>query len=288
MKLALGTVQFGLNYGIANSSGQVSMETANILLSQAFEAGIDTLDTAISYGESESVLGLLGVKSWKIITKLPAIPSNCYNIKLWVKDEIAASMKRLKIRKLQGILLHRPSQLMEDIGPDIYEALEELKKEKLVSQIGISVYHTSELEEILSNYNIDIVQAPLNILDRSLETSGWADKLKSRGVEIHIRSVFLQGLLLMPGQNRPAKFDRWPKIWDEWERWLLETGLTPLQACLRYVSNCPNIDKVIIGVDTTEQLNEAINAAQGRLNSLPEFDIDNASDLINPARWSDL
>lgn len=288
MKLALGTVQFGLDYGVANTSGRVTAQEASAILQQAQACGLDTLDTAIAYGESEAVLGRLGIERWNTITKLPAVPDDCQDVAQWVQEQIDQSMARLGVSQLHGVLLHRPAQLLEKIGPALYGALQSIKAQGKSRKIGVSVYGPSELEALFNAYAIDIVQAPLNILDRGLVESGWAGRLHDEGVEVHTRSAFLQGLLLMPAAQRPAKFSPWENIWRAWDGWLEQEDLTPLQACLRYATNLPQVDRVVVGVDTATQLQQIIEAADGKLSTMPEFpDVQDAR-LINPASWNQL
>lgn len=288
MKLALGTAQFGLNYGVANTSGRVSAEMAAAILRRAQLAGMDTLDTAIAYGDSESVLGGLGVQGWNVVSKLPAVPVRCPNVAQWVRKKVQESLQSLGLQRMHGLLLHSPGQLLEGIGNDLYTALQSLKAEGWVSKVGVSVYGPAELADLWPKYHFDLIQAPANILDRSLVDSGWASQLKDAGVEIHIRSVFLQGLLLMPADKRPARFKPWADIWQEWDSWLLATGLTPVQACLRYVNSLDVIDRVVVGVDAMTQLNDVVAAADGALDSLPLFKPLQDLRLINPASWNQL
>jgi aryl-alcohol dehydrogenase-like predicted oxidoreductase len=105
---------------------------------------------------------------------------------------------------------------------------------------------------------------------------------------VYTRSAFLQGLLLMPATQRPAKFNLWADVWNVWDRWLERQGLTPLQACMRYVTSLPQIDRVVVGVDTAVQLNQIVEAVDGKLATLPEFDTLQDARLINPASWNQL
>jgi aryl-alcohol dehydrogenase-like predicted oxidoreductase len=184
---------------------------------------------------------------------------------------------------LYGLLLHRPGQLLEKIGPSLFEALQVLKVDGLICKTGVSVYGTVGLDAIFEKYKLDLIQAPFNILDRGLVESGRAARMKAAGVEVHTRSAFLQGLLLMPEEQRPSKFDRWQPVWQEWARWLNETGLTPLQACLQFAIAQEHIDRVVVGVDTSEQLREIILAADGKLSSLPSFSPLLDDRLVNPS-----
>ncbi|SUX29961.1 aldo/keto reductase [Chromobacterium vaccinii] len=288
MKLALGTVQFGMEYGVANAAGRTTKEEASSILRLARQANMDMLDTAIAYGDSESVLGLLGVQSWKIVTKLSAVPDGCSNVGLWVREQVNASLKRLGTSKLYALLLHRPAQLFEENGRALFAALQLLKAEGLVEKTGVSVYGPTELKLIFNHFPLDLIQAPLSIVDRSLVDSGWGDRLKRAGVEIHTRSAFLQGLLLMPAHSRPVKFNRWENVWSEWERWLTMTGLTPLQACLRYANTLDCVDRVVVGVDSVRHLSQIIEAVTGELPSLPSFKPLQDDRLINPASWNQL
>ena len=288
MKLALGTVQFGLDYGVSNVTGRVTAKEAKAILQCAQTYEIDTLDTAIAYGDSEAVLGHLGVDNWKTITKLPAVPNDCHNVTQWVHDQIQQSMTRLGLTQLYGVLLHRPGQLLESMGPSLYAALQDLKAQGFTCKVGVSVYEPTELDPLFNTFSLDLVQAPLNILDRALIKSGWANHLHASGVELHTRSAFLQGLLLMSPDQRPAKFNHWLDIWNVWDAWLAREGLSPAEGCLRYVCNLLDIDRVIVGVDNVSQLCEIAKASKGQLSSLPEFNSLKDTRLINPASWSQL
>jgi aryl-alcohol dehydrogenase-like predicted oxidoreductase len=284
-RLALGTVQFGLPYGIANQAGQVSRDEAAAILGHAWAAGIDTLDTAISYGESEQQLGKIGVGQWRVVSKLPAIPESCTDVAAWVQKSIHGSLDRLRIPKLHGLLLHRSEQLLGSPGDALYQALVKLKDQNKVGKIGVSIYDPVELDALWSRYRLDLVQAPFNILDRRLATSGWLTRLHQAGVEVHVRSTFLQGLLLMDAVDRPAKFNRWQPLWDEWHRWLGEQALTPLQACLGFAYSQFEIDRVVVGVDSLKQLQEILVGVKGPVVALPTALMSGDLDLINPSRW---
>jgi aryl-alcohol dehydrogenase-like predicted oxidoreductase len=288
MKIALGTVQFGLDYGIANQAGRTTLEEIKKILHQAELANIDTLDTAIAYGNSESILGQAYVGNFQVITKLPPIPEDCTNISKWAEEQIINSLTRLNIDHLQGVLLHQPSQLISKNGDQLFSALHKLKSNGVTKKIGISIYEPEELEQLEKLMPFDIVQAPLNILDSRLIHSEWIEKLKKQGTEIHVRSVFLQGLLLMSNNQRPEKFSPWSEIWQEWSRWLDETKLSPLQACLGYILNIQGIDKLIIGVDSALHLQEILAAADTKLPSLPNWPHLIDTNLITPSKWSTL
>jgi aryl-alcohol dehydrogenase-like predicted oxidoreductase len=288
MKLVLGTAQFGADYGIANKYGRMSLYEARRLLLDAGAHGMNMLDTAIAYGESETMLGQIGVSEFHIITKMPAVPDDCSKADVWIENQIKGSLGRLGIDCLYALLLHRPDQLFGAQAKKILSALEDLKAKGMIKKIGISIYSPDELEQLYKVLHFDLVQAPLNILDHSMVDSGWIQRLKRMGVELHVRSVFLQGLLLMPSFRRPDKFNRWQAVWSEWDRWLTETGLSPLEACLRYVLSIDTVERIVIGVDNVEQLKEVLAVEKKTLTTFPNWPQNIDTDLINPSHWSHL
>jgi len=177
-KLALGTAQFGLDYGISNKTGQVRDSEAIGIINIARKMGLTTIDTAMAYGESESRLALIGVEEFEIITKLPEFPDRDFPVRDWVESQINGSITRLRVDHLHGVLLHRPQQVLGSYGNEIVKALENLKELGKIRQIGVSIYSPNELEAIMNIIKIDIVQAPMNILDQRLARSGWLEKLK--------------------------------------------------------------------------------------------------------------
>lgn len=288
VKLALGTVQFGLNYGIANRKGQVGLEQAREIVATARSRGIDTLDTAIGYGQSEATLGRLGVSGFNLITKLPALPSDCSDVSGWAEAQLAGSFERLGCSCVYGLLLHRPEQLLGERGAALYRALSELQCQGLVQKIGVSIYEPQELGRLFDEMHFDLVQAPFNLLDTRLVESGWLQRIATIGSELHVRSVFMQGLLLMSATERPAKFSRWAPLWQAWHAWLQASGLTPVQACLRHALAFPEISRVVVGVDSAQQLQEIVRSASGEMPEIPSTLRSIDADLLNPSRWSQL
>lgn len=286
MKLALGTVQFGMDYGIANNGGQTNPKMARKILEFANQHHIDTLDTAAAYGNSEQILGLNDLDQFRVISKIPPSTNLHINPSDWVEKCLKASLKNLKVSSLSGLLLHRPLELLQANGKCLYNALVDAKKQGVTEKIGISIYSPSDLDS-LKGFDFDIVQAPMNLLDRRLINSGWLNRLKQGGTEIHIRSAFLQGLLLMPPAERPPYFAPWSDLLTEYDCWLQQQRLMPLQACLGYLNSIPEIDKIVVGVDTTEQLKEIVKSVDFNQGlSAPDSLQSDDQNLINPAQWS--
>jgi aryl-alcohol dehydrogenase-like predicted oxidoreductase len=287
MRLALGTAQFGQSYGISNKSGQVSQSAAKSIINLAKSSRINMLDTAIAYGESEATLGLIGVKDFKLVTKLPPF-GGIGDPQCWVSKEIRSSLSRLNLNSVYAVLIHRPEQLNGSFGAGIYDGLQLLKHQGLVEKIGISIYSPVELIPLMEKFHFDLVQAPLNLVDRRIVNSGWLTRLKDCGVEIHARSVFLQGLLLMGQTEIPLKFERWKNIFEKWHDFLKLGQISALEACIAYPLSFSEVDKVIVGVESQEQLIQILTASTFSKNiNLPNISCED-EDFVNPANWANL
>ena len=285
-KLTIGTAQFGLDYGIANRGGQVNFEEIQRILDFAFNLGIDTLDTAIAYGDSETRLGMAGVSNWNIVSKLPSVPKNCRDISAWVIDSMEGSLSRLKVNSLFGLLLHRPDELNSEFGEELYESLETVKRLGMVSHLGVSVYSPEELRTLNNFKDLTVIQSSFNIIDkRILDIDNYVNEGANK-FTIHTRSAFLQGLLLMNPEQRPHKFSKWNNLWDILDKFIHESGLTRLEVCIRYVMKAEVVSKVIVGIDSLSQLKEICICAAGELPEIPKELGTGDPVLINPALWS--
>ena len=286
MKIALGSAQFGLPYGISNSIGKVPENKVPEILDIASKSNVKVLDTAIAYGSSEEVLGRLDLKGFKVVTKLPAIPEKTPDIKAWVEREILESLNRLKLESLYGLLLHDLESLFSRDSHQLVTVLEGMKASGFIDKLGVSIYNPNNLDRVIDLINLDIVQAPLNLIDRRLIASGWLEKLKLMGVEIHTRSSFLQGLLLLEPNTVPKSFTRWSNILKPWHQKLIDKNLDPIRECLNFVLNIPEVDHVIVGVETIEQLIGIIKISQ-ETNEPNNWDFMQCDDedLINPSKW---
>lgn len=285
VKLALGTAQFGLPYGINNRAGQVSVAEGRAILEHARVRGVDTLDTAIAYGTSEARLGEMGVRPWRIVTKMPSVAAADTDIGTKVDTLVRGSLERLGVTQLAGLLLHRSSDLLGPDGAALFRALVHLREQGVVQKIGVSIYDPAELDALCSTYQFDLVQAPFNLLDRRLVASGWLDRLADSGTEVHVRSVFLQGLLLMEPSKRPVYFAPWARLWSALESWLDREGLPALHACLMDVWSFPTVSRVIVGVDSLDQLKSILQAIDtGVPRRCDQFQADEPA-LVEPSRW---
>ena len=283
-KIVLGTVQLGLNYGISNTAGITTSEEAVKIFSVAKENNINFIDTAINYGDSENIIGT--TSGFNIITKIPMIPKkiNENEIEIWINNEISQSLKRLKTNKLYGVLLHFPEQLFDRNGRKIFEVLIKLKKNNQSEKIGISAYSTKVVKAIVNRYEIDIVQLPFNIINQELLRSSVLSTIKNRNIELHVRSIFLQGLLLISKENFPQKFSKWSYIFDNWYKWLIDEKISALNACLSFVDSFNDINKVIIGINNSKQLVQILKSDTKKNLKFPKIHCSDKK-LINPSFW---
>lgn len=285
-RLALGTAQFGLSYGVANVRGQVPPDEIARILSVARTRGVNTLDTAVGYGESEKRIGQARVGGFKIITKIPKIPHDVPDVCEFVVGQIRASLTRLQRKSIAGALLHAPDQLLQSRGDEIFAAMQHIRRQGLAKKIGYSIYAPEELDQLVDRFPPELVQAPFNIIDRRLETSGWMKRLHAGGAEIHTRSAFLQGLLLMEPAQRPAYFDKWASLLDRWTDFTRTHGCTELEGALQFVLGYVEIDKVVVGVDSERQLDEILAARAANAEPPPPTLACSDRDLVEPSRWN--
>lgn len=283
-KLAIGTVQFGMNYGISNLNGQTTIQEAKEIISISKKFNITTIDTASAYGNSEETLGNIGVKNFDIVTKIPEIPNNIAkkNVEKTIINTIEKSFEKLKIEKIYAILIHKPEQLFSEYGNDIYKTLEKIKNDGLVEKIGISSYNPEEIIEKSNYFKIDIAQVPYNIVDQRLTNEGMISEIKKLGIEIHVRSIFLQGLLL--SEKIPSKFEKWGHIFENYENEITRHNMSKLEACLNFALKEKEIDKIVIGINNKEQLLDILNTKASKIE-LPREISSTDTQLINPSYW---
>ena len=181
-KLGLGTAQFGLDYGVSNHSGKAKLSVAKKIVLFARKQKIGLIDTAMNYGDSEKKLGKIDLSGFNIVSKLPLPPKKTIFLKEWIENEFKLCLQRLNVKSLYALLVHDSKILMGEKGKIIIDALYNLKSKNLLKKIGVSIYNIEELEFIMELMDINIVQAPLNIIDRRLEKSGWLLKLKKKNI----------------------------------------------------------------------------------------------------------
>ena len=285
-KIILGSANFNQNYGIKRNF--IKTKEIKKLLRTAFKNKIITIDTSPLYAKSEKIIGQLNKNRFEIISKIPKKPTNIRgkNIKYWLAKNTKTSLENLKIKKFECLLLQNASTLLSRDGNEIYKSINSLKTKKLTKKIGISIYDFNILDKILKKFKFDLIQVPLNILDRRLLETKWIKKLKKKKIEVHVRSVFLQGILFLKHDHLPKKIKKLSSYWIVWENWLKKNQLSPLQACLSFIFNQPNLDGIVVGCDNVNQLNQILESKKQKNNFiLPNLNIRNKK-LIDPREWA--
>ena len=285
MKLSLGTVQFGNNYGVSNKTGIVSYNEAEKILTTARESGIKMLDTANSYGESENILGEIGVNDFDVVSKIKILEGSSIDQKI-IENNIISTLKKLRIESLYALLIHNTETLDSKDAKKIFDILAVMKKNKLIQKIGISIYNSNNIEQLVDDYKFDVIQAPINIFDRQLNYNSRLELLKKENIEIHARSIFLQGLLLMNSKMRPNYFNSWKNLFKAYDKWTAENNILPIEACLKFVSNVSLIDRIVVGVQSNVELKQIINLNLKHCIDVPDEIQSNDTKLINPFNWN--
>ena len=260
-KLALGTAQFGLDYGITNSEGKVQVEEVELILGCAKENSINTLDTAASYGNSEEVLGSIGISDFQIITKTIPLKNGVDE----VIKHFQQSLTFLNKSSVNGLLIHNVNEIEHKNFNTLFKELTELKRQGLVNKIGFSIYTPEQVDFLLKNFDFDLIQVPFNIFDNRLIQGGQLQALNNKGIEVHARSVFLQGVIL-DFNNLSNYFSPWKKEFSIYQETVKDNGLSLLECALNFVLNIREIDKVLVGVNSERQLKEIIQAVKRRSN----------------------
>lgn len=290
IRVGLGTAQFGLEYGITNAAGRVDESTVAEILAAARDRGMDLLDTAHLYGRSETVLGRVGSDDFRIVTKTPKLAGfrDSTDAVATLRSAFGESLASLGMARIHGLLLHDAQDLLGPLGQTLWQAMRELREAGLVERIGVSVYDGVQIDRAIQGFDLDLVQLPLNPLDRRLIDGGQLGRLAERGVEVHARSLFLQGLILA----NPAKIPPWldpvrSGVIDLQARFAA-AGLSPIEGVFAWASGLP-VDCFICGVTTVAELQDIASAAEKAQRNGPGVDLAGAPSIdpiyLNPAQW---
>ncbi len=251
MKIILGTAQFGMKYGINNHDGILSDEKLKNLLIKAKQKQIIHLDTALDYGNAQKRLGKIGLKGFKFISKLKSL-SSFENL----QEKVNEILNQLNTKKIYALLFHSPSELIEN--PIIWSWFKELKNTHPDLKIGYSVYNIEELDYLLKIGIIpEIIQIPFNIFDHEFEDR--FEQLVKLNIEIHVRSVFMQGLFFMDPDNLPYKVLGIKNELKQLNKICMKWNISVGHAALQFVANKKQISGVVIGIDSINQLDDNIN-----------------------------
>lgn len=290
MKFGIGTVQFGMDYGVTNVMGKSSIAEVREVLVLARKNGVDVLDTAYSYGCSEEVLGeVIGNDSYfSIITKTPIFQKTLITSKeaKGLQNAFFRSLDKLGRKALYGLLVHASDNLLLPGGELLWEAMMDLKNAGLVKKIGVSVYDKDQIDQILRKYKIDLIQVPINVFDQRLLQNGYLEKLKKLDIEIHARSVFLQGVLLTKVGLLPKSVQALRSYLQNYYQFVFKHHWTLTQAAIGFVLGIKDVDLIVVGIDNCSHLRDILNYIAKPLNCdlFKSFAINNDL-LLNPSKW---
>lgn len=286
-KIGLGTAQFGLDYGISNETGKVQSQQIKEILLYAALNNIGLVDTAGNYGSAEKELGAClqtDTNKFDIVTKVSFDAAGKEPVN--ASKQLKKSLEYLRAKSVYAVLAHHADELLSKNGAEHYAQLLALKTDHKTAKIGVSVYTSAQAQAVIANYDIDIIQFPLNLLDQRLTGSGLLSEFKQRNIEIHVRSVFLQGLLLERELKLPQYFSCYQSQLNHYWQSLDRLGISGLEAALSYVYSIQEIDKILVGVVSVAQLEQIIRTAMHTLppNFIRNMQCDDPN-LINPALW---
>ena len=282
MELALGTAQFGMNYGIAGRGEMVPGTEVQFILKKAWEFGIRAIDTASCYGDIEKrLVALMGDDAFRIVSKIPALPRDLTS--QGVEDHVSGSIQRSRARlgeRLGTLLFHHGADLLGHFGGVAWRAATQTLSDSSI-QLGASCYAPDEVIDLKEKHPLQVVQIPGNAFDQRILTTSRVDD-----IEIHLRSVFLQGILLLESNQLVGVFPKALPMIQRWRDWCSERILSPLEGALSVVKGLPNIRYCVIGVQHMTQLESIVEAwDSAKAIHAPELAIDNI-DIIDPRRWS--
>ncbi len=290
-KLVLGTVQMGLPYGVMNGRKPIDRDEIGQILGLAWASGIDTLDTAASYGNAERLIGEAKPNEavFGIISKTPGLEADTAdetNIRR-VSDHVQKSLDDLRIDCLDGLLVHHPGDLLGSLGCRLFAELSRLKTRDIVRRIGVSVYDPATLMAIVDRFPIEIVQLPLNVLDQRFANTGVISELAQNGIEIHARSVFLQGALIADVARLPTTIAKAKDAISHFQENAKEQDLAPVEAALSFVNQCEGVRCIVVGVDSSAHLRDIVTSFEkARAVSFDGVGLSvDDPEVVDPRRW---
>jgi aryl-alcohol dehydrogenase-like predicted oxidoreductase len=267
MQLILGTANAGSKYSL-NQDQKLDKKNLIKIIKFAKKNKIKTYDTAPKYKNAEKILGSLSFNKINIITKIPNLTNK--NLKSNILKQVLKSKKNLKVKKLYGLLIHDIDFFKKKDSSEIVQIISEIKKIGFVKKIGFSVYDPEDIDFVLKYMKPDIIQIPLSLFDRRFIITKKIKKLHSLGIEIHVRSIFMKGLLLVTDNKILHKFHGFNFFLKKFDKWCNKNGITKLQAAINFIKTVKNIDGVVVGADSVDQLKNIIHAFKNSSKRYPK------------------
>lgn len=281
-RLILGTAQFGSAYGITNAVGRLSDEAVSELVAFARGGGIDTFDTAADYGDSQARLGAVAQPGDRYITKFSLPAEGAVDAGSLFGD----SASILGVQRLAGVMFHKIPDLRDARAADAVAVLRDARSSGRVARVGVSIYDADDLELALAVFpDLDLVQLPGNLLDRRLLDDPRVSALRDSGAEIHVRSAFLQGILLADRASLPQAFEPFGPVLAELDRVAAERGTSRIALALAALRDGGGVDGVVVGATTPAELGGILQgwsstASRGGVD-LPAVPVE----LLDPRTW---
>ena len=287
-KLILGTVQFGLNYGINNTIGKMSEDKVFELLENAYDLGVKILDTAEAYGNAHSVISNFHKQSKKRFNIISKYSSSNFDYPIDLVERIQVHCSNFNVNYLEGYMFHSYNDFKMNINKDP-NVLDNIKNSGLVKKIGVSVYSNDEIEDLLNFKNINLIQLPFNLFDNEYQRKEILEKAKKRNIEIHTRSAFLQGLFFKDVNTLHKNLLPLKKDLSDLILLSKKSNISLAELALNYPLSKSYIDKVLIGVDSLEQLKYNIKVTENKFDKLIYEKVDciqiENTKLLNPSNW---
>ena len=277
-KLIIGTANFTRKYGADLT--KVNLSEIKKISEIAKKNKIYNFDTAESYLKNKKVFKKVD-KKFQFFSKIK--PCSKWVSLEFCQKKIEDHLKIFERKNFKTILFHDTKILFSKNGAKIYKNLEQLKKKKYFQKIGMSIYNTNDLNYLTNKYNFNVIQCPYNILDKRILKSGWFDKLKYLGIETHVRSIFLQGLLVNKLVYKKKYFKKWNFFFLNWFKHLETKDISPIDYCLSDLLKY-DFDKIIVGINNSQNLKEIINFRTISKNNMINLSI-NDTKLIDPRNW---
>ena len=284
-RLGLGTAQFGRDYGVSNTRGRLTSAEAAATLQVAAAAGMRLLDTGADYGEAEAMLGasLPRPCPFAVVTRTVRVTGGVDA----VEAQARASLQRLGLDRADALLVDCAADLLGPEGPALWKRMRRLKDGGLFARIGISANREDDPLGLARRFKPDLMQLPLSLLDQRLAADGVLEEVAALDIDIHLRSIFLQGLLFLPGHGLPPRLAEAAPRLSRIRRTIAEAGADPLQAALAFALGRPEASAVIVGVASAAEL-RAIIAAAGAVPPVLDWTslaLDHAI-ALDPQRWA--
>ena len=283
MKIIIGSANFSKKYGI-NKFKIPSISNLRKIITHCKNNNINTIDDAISYENIDSVFKRIDTKGLSFISKiqLPKNYKSIKNLRLYFLNIVKTSLSTLGKKKYSCLLAH---EISKDKKKNILllDVLNFIKKKKLTNKIGISAYNPEEVYSVLNLSRLDVVQIPFNIFDKRLVSSKLIQILVRKKIDIHVRSIFLQGALI--SKKTPAKLKKYNDIFKDWQKWCSKKKLNRVRACLHFVKKFDKISSLVIGINDIKQLKEIIKFLKEETIDISYNNCLKYNDIIDPRKW---